>query len=104
MSVPAASESRANNRLKHSYRGDTIFRMKVAISLPDPLFKAAEQLASHTGKSRSQLYAEALARYLEANQGAIITEQLNAVYGSQPAQLDPALHSAQLQTLSDETW
>ena len=78
--------------------------MKVAISLPDPIFKAAERLAAHSGKSRSQLYAEAVARYLEANQGAVVTEQLNAVYAAQPSQLDAALHSAQIAALGHEAW
>jgi len=78
--------------------------MKVAISVPDPVFAAAERLASHLGKSRSQLDSEALARYLEVNQASVITEQLNAVYASQPAQLDQALQAAQLQALSDEAW
>lgn len=78
--------------------------MKVAISLPDPIFAAAERLASHMGKSRSQLYAEAVARYVEVNQASVVTEQLNAVYASQPAQLDPALQAAQFQVLSREAW
>ena len=56
------------------------------------------------GKSRSQLYSEALARYLEVNQASVITEQLNAVYAHQPAQLDPALQAAQFQVLSHEAW
>ena len=38
--------------------------MKTAISLPDELFKAGERYAEKKGKSRSQLYAEALAEYL----------------------------------------
>lgn len=78
--------------------------MKVAISVPDPIFTAAERLASHTGKSRSQLYAEALARYLEVNQGSVITEQLNAIYTKQAAQLDSALQAAQFQMLNHEAW
>ncbi len=78
--------------------------MKVAISVPDSIFTAAEQLASHMGKSRSQLYAEALARYVEVNQGSVVTEQLNALYALQPAELDPALQVAQFQVLAHEAW
>ena len=78
--------------------------MKVAISVPDPVFTAAEQLASHMGKSRSQLYAEALSRYVEVNQASVVTEQLNALYSLQPAQLDPAMQTAQLQVLNHEAW
>lgn len=78
--------------------------MKVAISLPDPLFKAAERLASHAGKSRSQLYAEALARYLESNQGSAITAQLDVVYASEKGKLDPALSAAQSRVMRREAW
>ena len=78
--------------------------MKVAISVPDSISTSAEQLASHMGKSRSQLYAEALARYVEVNQGSVVTEQLNALYALQPAELDPALQVAQFQMLAHEAW
>lgn len=78
--------------------------MKVAISVPDAVFDAAEKLASHTGKSRSQLYSEALARYLEANSGSMITERLNAVYSQQPARMDESLEAAQFEVLSREAW
>ena len=51
-------------------------RMKTAVSLPDPLFKAADQLARQLGKSRSQLYAEALRDYLERHRDEDITRRL----------------------------
>ena len=38
--------------------------MKTAVSVPDELFEAAERQAERTKKSRSQLYAEAIAEYL----------------------------------------
>ena len=40
-------------------------RMKTAISIPDEIFLAAEQLAKRIGSSRSELYATALAAYLK---------------------------------------
>lgn len=40
--------------------------MKIAISLPDPLFARAETHVAEQGLSRSQLYATALERYLDA--------------------------------------
>jgi metal-responsive CopG/Arc/MetJ family transcriptional regulator len=36
--------------------------MKTAISIPDPLFEATEQLARRLGKSRSQLVADVFYR------------------------------------------
>jgi len=78
--------------------------MKVAISLPGTLFNAAELYAAHVGKSRSQLYSEALARFLEINQGSVITAQLNAVYSSGASKLDAEVSAAQLQALANGAW
>ncbi len=38
--------------------------MKTAVSIPDPVFEAAERLARRTRTSRSRLYADALREYL----------------------------------------
>ncbi len=38
--------------------------MKTAVTIPDAVFQAGERLAKRTRKSRSQLYADALAEYL----------------------------------------
>lgn len=53
--------------------------MKTAVSLPDPLFRAAEQHARRARKSRSQLYAEALAEYLARHAPDEVTEAMNRV-------------------------
>jgi metal-responsive CopG/Arc/MetJ family transcriptional regulator len=53
--------------------------MKTAISLPDDLFRAAERHAKRLKKSRSQLYAEALAEYLERHAPDEVTEAMNRV-------------------------
>lgn len=46
--------------------------MKTAISLPDDLFSKAEEIARKSGKSRSEVYQEALAEYLlRRDQGAV---------------------------------
>lgn len=78
--------------------------MKVAISLPDPVFKAAEVLAHKLKKSRSELYAEAIAEYVGARSAKAVTAKLNAVYGKESSEVDPALRYAQLETLSREAW
>ena len=78
--------------------------MKVAISLPDPVFRSAEKLARRLGKSRSQLYAEAIAEYVGARGSKALTARLNAVYAKQPSGIDPALKYAQLERLSREAW
>ena len=53
--------------------------MKTAISLPDELFRAAEQQARRTQKSRSQLYADALAEYLARHSPDEVTDAMNRV-------------------------
>jgi predicted transcriptional regulator len=58
--------------------------MKVAISLPDPVFRAAEVLARKLRKSRSELYAEAIAAYVGSKGAKALTARLNAVYAKQP--------------------
>ncbi|MGB7906191.1 MAG: ribbon-helix-helix domain-containing protein [Steroidobacteraceae bacterium] len=78
--------------------------MKIAISVPDEVFEAGEHLARQLGISRSQLYSDALATYLSARGAQEVTARLNAIFAAQPADLDPALNRAQLQTLADEAW
>lgn len=79
--------------------------MKVAISIPDPLFKAADTLAHELKKSRSQLYSEAVAAYLGAHGADAVRRQLDAVYATQDSSVDPGLFRLQLETLDpNETW
>ncbi|MFN6519364.1 MAG: ChpI protein [Nostoc sp. CreGUA01] len=63
--------------------------MKTAISIPDPLFEAAEQFAKRMGLSRSQLYAVALQEYLQTHKREQVTKQLDAVYADEDSSLDP---------------
>lgn len=51
--------------------------MKTAVSLPDELFARAEQAARRLGMSRSQLYARAIARFLEGIGRDPVTERLD---------------------------
>lgn len=78
--------------------------MKVAISLPDALFTAAEELAEQLHVSRSQLYAQALSEYLGQRHEAAITQKLNAVYGQDAEGIEAAVMKAQVRVLGRETW
>jgi predicted transcriptional regulator len=51
--------------------------MKTAISIPDDLYRQADALADQLGKSRSELYREALADYLARREPAAVTAALN---------------------------
>lgn len=78
--------------------------MKTAISVPDPIFEAAERLAHQLGVSRSELYATAVADYIKAHQGDQITAQLNRVYATEDSALDPVLAQIQALSLPREEW
>lgn len=55
--------------------------MKTTISIPDRVFRSAEQLAARLGVSRSQLYSKALTALVEKHRDDLITARLNEVYG-----------------------
>ncbi len=53
--------------------------MKTAVSIPDDLFRRADELASQLGKSRSELYREALADYLGRRDPRTVTSALDEI-------------------------
>lgn len=78
--------------------------MKTAISIPDPVFDAAELLAKRLGMSRSELYATAVARFIDAFDASAITKALNELYSDLDEAVDPVLAKMQFQSLSEEDW
>lgn len=72
--------------------------MKTAISLPDALYVSANELAKRLGKSRSELYANAITDYIIRHHTQKITDQLNEVYSQNQTTVDSELK--QLQTRS----
>ena len=68
--------------------------MKVAISVPDPVFLAADKAAKRMRLPRSQFYARAVEAYLEQTSGQDITKRLNAVYGEDEDEPDRFLEAA----------
>jgi metal-responsive CopG/Arc/MetJ family transcriptional regulator len=80
--------------------------MKTAISIPDPVFRSAEELAARLGVSRSELYAKAVASLVEKHREDLITSQLNQVYGpgGQASSLEPDVASIQHRSLRSEKW
>ena len=51
--------------------------IKTAISIPDDLFDRADALAARVGKSRSQVYREALTEYLARREPDAVTATLD---------------------------
>lgn len=56
--------------------------MKTAISVPDEIFEEADRLAERLGKTRSQLYTEAMAEFLTRHEPDTITQRLDDVLES----------------------
>jgi len=80
--------------------------VKTAISIPDPTFDAAEQLASRLGMSRSELYATAVAEYVKVRLREDVTARLNEVYAEEESEVDAVVQALQLRSLPDtgERW
>lgn len=78
--------------------------MKTAVSIPEALFRAAEQEARKLAISRSAFYAQALEAFLEARGQHQVTEPLNKVYAEHPSKVDPILARIQRLSLDRDEW
>lgn len=78
--------------------------MKVAVSVPDPIFEAAERLAKQRRVPRSRVFAEALLEYLARHGSDAVTEKLNEVYAVEKSSVDKGLVRAQVAAIDHETW
>jgi metal-responsive CopG/Arc/MetJ family transcriptional regulator len=78
--------------------------MKTAISIPDPIFREAEETARRLSVSRSQLFTRAIEAYLEVHRDEHITERLNQVYEKESSAVDPILARMQALSIQNETW
>ena len=78
--------------------------MKTAVSLPDDVFRAAERHARRAGKSRSQLYAEALSEYLARHAPDEVTDAMNQVLDQLPGSTDSFVSAASLRILERSEW
>ena len=80
--------------------------MKVAVSIPDPIFARAEALAKKSKLSRSRLYARAVADYVDRHTDDQITELANAeadAVAALPADDTAALRRASYRTVLQQT-
>ncbi len=80
--------------------------MKTAVSIPDPVFDAAELVSKRMGVSRSRLYTMAIERLVKRERTRDVQKALDAVYGNVDSRLDPALAAMQFASLvgEDEEW
>lgn len=78
--------------------------MKTAISIPDPIFEKAENLAQRLAKTRSQLYAEAVAEYVLRHDPETVTDRINAVLDTISEPEDPFVAATSNAVLSQVKW
>jgi metal-responsive CopG/Arc/MetJ family transcriptional regulator len=78
--------------------------MKTAISIPEDIYRDAEDAAKRLGMSRSRLYSEAVADFLNRYRKDDIKVKLNKVHAFGSLGVDPVLAAIQLASLSQEEW
>jgi metal-responsive CopG/Arc/MetJ family transcriptional regulator len=78
--------------------------MKTAISIPDPIFQAAEAMAKRLEMSRSELFTVAVSKYMKDNKYQDVTETLNKLYSNENSNLDTELSVMQFKSISKEAW
>jgi GNAT superfamily N-acetyltransferase len=80
--------------------------MKTAVSIPDPLFNAAERVSRRLGVSRSRFYAMAIEKILESDGRRGVKETLDQVYSEAESGLDAKLAKMQSASVAkqDEKW
>jgi metal-responsive CopG/Arc/MetJ family transcriptional regulator len=78
--------------------------MKTDISIPIPVFEAAENLAKEMGVSLSEFYTVAIHAYITEHQKENITEALNQVYANEESALEPQFIKMQVISLESKEW
>jgi predicted transcriptional regulator len=78
--------------------------MKTAVSIPDDLFRQADDLAQRLGKSRSEVYREALADYVARRDPDSVTRELNALADELGSAPDPFVSDAARRALARSEW
>ena len=78
--------------------------MKIALSIPDDVFKRGERLARRLHTSRSQLYTRALADFVVQHEDDQITSAMNEVIREVGSDVDSFTRRAACQTLRQVEW
>jgi metal-responsive CopG/Arc/MetJ family transcriptional regulator len=99
--MPAVSR---HSDLTQWYDWVILFGMKVAISIPDDVFEAAEEASARLRIPRSRFYAEAVRAYARAHSGEEVTRQLNEVYSHEASKVESEVEEASLEVLRQEKW
>jgi hypothetical protein len=78
--------------------------MKLDISIPNPVHKAAERLAKKSGVSLSELYTAALIDYVMSHGKDQLTDALNQVYKTESSEIEPEFVKIQMASVDGDDW
>lgn len=78
--------------------------LKTAISLPEDIYRDAEDAAKKLGMTRSRFYSVAIADFLNRYRKDDIKVKLNEVYAAGGSDIDPGFAAMQLASLPREEW
>jgi hypothetical protein len=78
--------------------------MKVAVSIPDPQFEEAEELAKRLGVTRSALYRKALESYCRGFWEEELTKRIKEVCADVDTSLPEDLERAAIKNLERVAW
>jgi metal-responsive CopG/Arc/MetJ family transcriptional regulator len=71
--------------------------MKIAISVPDEVFREVKRVAEEQKRSRSEVFVEAVKAYLEKLESRRVLLALNEVYGRPETDEETKTRSADLE-------
>ena len=78
--------------------------LKTAISIPENIYRDAEDVAKSLGMTRSRLYSAAVADFLNRYRKDDIKAKLNKIHAPGSTGVDPVLAAMQLASLPQEEW
>ena len=78
--------------------------MKIAISVPDPVFKKVDRLAKKLRISRSRLYSRAAEEFLERQERDSLKASYDRLCAEVDTRPDPGLSEAVRRTLVKVEW
>jgi metal-responsive CopG/Arc/MetJ family transcriptional regulator len=78
--------------------------MKIAVSIPDPIFAKAEGLAKHLKLSRSKIYARALDEFVENHASESVTDAMNAAIDANDDLADNFVRESSRRILRSVEW
>ena len=78
--------------------------MKTAVSIPDEVFEKVERLARRAGRSRSEVFAAALAEYVARHAPDEVTQAMDRVCADIGDQGDDSVSAASHRVLENTEW